>query len=70
MYFIYLKEFLFMAKCRVLPVLLLAVQEIIQQMPLLYKEIQYQPIGMHLPCAMFSRNCMGRGRAKQVSTTP
>ena len=59
-----------MTKCGGLPVLLLAVQEIIRQMPLLYKEIQYQPVGKRLPCAMFSRNCMGRGRAKQVSTTP
>ena len=59
-----------MTKCGDLPVLLSAVQEIIRQMPLLCKEIQYQPVGMLLPCAMFSRSCMGRGRAKQVSTTP
>ena len=59
-----------MTKCGELPVLPLAVQEIIRQMPLLYKEIQYQPVGMHLPYAMFSQNCMGRERAKQVSTTP
>ena len=59
-----------MAKCGDLPVLLVAVQEIIRQMPLLCKEIQYQPVGMRLPCAMFCQNCMGRGRAKQVSTTP
>ena len=59
-----------MTKCGDLLVLLVAVQEILRQMPLLYKEIQYQPVGMHLPCAMFFQNCMGRGRAKQVSTTP